>query len=197
MKNFMEKPMSMPPLKRIPARRSMTLDASTVFQRCRNFMMLALLFSSPVYAASPAALTLPLSMDAANEAVRVCQAKGFKVAVTIVDPDGVIKLQARDDGSPIHSQAFSFRKAYTVVSMGPMFGLDTGTALVKFLSTYPSGMANVGGGSTELLFVPGGVLIRSGKEVLGAIAVSGSPLSTDDELCAAAGAARIQTALQQ
>lgn len=163
-------------------------------QRYRSFVAL-LRISASAYATGPQALTLALSMDAMKEAVRMCQAIGFKVAVSIVDPDGVIKLQARDDGSPIHSQGFSFRKAYTVVSMGPMFGLDTGTALVKFLSTYPSGMANVGAGSTELLFVPGSVLIRSGNEVLGAIGVTGSPLSSDDERCAAAGAAQIQTAL--
>ncbi len=55
--------------------------------------------------------------------------------------------------------------------------------------------ANVGAGSTELLFVPGSVLIKSGNEVLGAIGVSASPLSIDDERCAAAGTAQIQTAL--
>lgn len=186
--------MPIPLFKRMK-RHCTSVEGRSVLKHCRSFVVLMFSVAASAHAAGPQALTLPLSMDAMKEAVQTCQAKGFKVAVTIVDPDGVIKLQARGDGSPIHSQGFSFRKAYTMVSMGPMFGLDTGTALVKFLSTYPSGMANVGAGSTELLFVPGSVLIKSGNEVLGAIGVSGSPLGTDDERCAAAGAAQIQTAL--
>ena len=80
-------------------------------------------------------------------------AKGYKVAVAIVDPEGVMKLGARGDGSPIHSQRFSFRKAYTIASMGPMFGVDTGSALVAHLRDFPGGLANVQSGSTDLLFL--------------------------------------------
>ena len=80
-------------------------------------------------------MSLALSMDAVNEAIQVCNAKGYKVAVTVVDTDGVVKVQARGDGSPIHSQRFSFRKAYTIVSMGPMFGVDSSSAVIKFLNS--------------------------------------------------------------
>ena len=71
--------------------------------------------------------------------------------------DGVIKVQARGDGSPIHSQRFLFRKAFTAVSMGPMFGVDTTSALVKTISQFPQGLSNVQAGSTDLLFLPGAV----------------------------------------
>ncbi len=73
-------------------------------------------------------------MEAVSEAIRDCDAKGYKVTVSVVDPDGVVKIQARGDGTPIHSQRFSFRKAYTIVSMGPMFGVDTSSALVKLIA---------------------------------------------------------------
>src|SRR5579863_5168065 len=86
--------------------------------------------ATAAYAAEPVPLTLPLAMEALGETIAVCAAKGYKVAVAIVDPEGVMKLGARGDGSPIHSQRFSFRKAYTIASMGPMFGVDTGSALV-------------------------------------------------------------------
>lgn len=106
-------------------------------------------------------LPLSLAMDAAAETIRVCEAKGFKVAVAIVDPDGVIKLQVRGDGSPIHSQEFSFRKAYTIMSMGPMIGADTNAALINRITGFSPGLpATASSGTSKLLFLPGSVLDR-------------------------------------
>jgi uncharacterized protein GlcG (DUF336 family) len=135
-------------------------------------------------------------MEALTETVQSCAVKGYNVAVTVVDTDGVIKVEARGDGSPIHSQRFSFRKAFTIVSMGPMFGVDSSGALVEFLSTNPAGITNIESGSTDLLFLPGAVLVKSGKDAIGAIGVSGAPLSTEDELCAQAGIAKIRNRLE-
>jgi uncharacterized protein GlcG (DUF336 family) len=135
------------------------------------------------------------SLSAVNEAIRVCGEKGFKVTVTVVDLDGIVKVQARSDGSPIHSQQFSFRKAYTMVSMGPMLGVDTSSALVRALSASPQGLTNVQSGSTPLLFLPGAALMRSGKTDIGAIGVSGAPSSFEDEVCALSGVAKIQNEL--
>jgi uncharacterized protein GlcG (DUF336 family) len=145
---------------------------------------------------SPEALSLALAMDAATETINVCAANGYRVAVAIVDPDGIVKLEARGDGSPIHSQRFSFRKAYTIVSMGPMFGVDTGGALVTQLRDFPSGLVNVQSGATDLLFLPGSTLIKSGGVTIGAIGVSGAPLSSEDEACARAGVDKIRSRLE-
>src|SRR5580700_5197939 len=130
--------------------------------------------------AEPVPLSLPLAMEALAETTAACTAKGYKVAVAVVDTDGVVKLEARGDGSPIHSQRFSFRKAYTIASMGPMFGVDTGSALVAHLRDFPGGLANVQSGSTDLLFLPGSAVIKSGGVPIGAIGVSGAPLSSED-----------------
>jgi uncharacterized protein GlcG (DUF336 family) len=123
----------------------------------------------------PAPLSLPLAMDALGETIAACTAEGYKVAVTFVDLDGVMKLEARGDGSPIHSQRFSFRKAYTIASMGPMFGVETGSALVAHLRDFPGGLANVQSGNTDLLLLPGSAVIKSGGVPIGAIGVSGAP----------------------
>jgi uncharacterized protein GlcG (DUF336 family) len=161
------------------------------------FMGVAALWTSSMACAQTAPistpLTLAMSMDALNEAILVCNSKGYKVTAAVVDADGIIKVQARGDGSPIHSQNFSFRKAYTIVSMGPEFGVDTSSALIALLDTK---VANISGGSTELLFLPGAVTIKSGKEVIGAIGVSGAPQSSEDEICAQAGVDKIRTGLQ-
>src|SRR5437879_5952156 len=94
-------------------------------------------------------LPLAMSMEAVNEAIRSCGEKGYKVTVAVVDTDGVIKVQARSDGSPIHSQRFAFRKAYTMVSMGPEFGVDNSTALIKLLNSSAVGLSNIASGSTD------------------------------------------------
>jgi uncharacterized protein GlcG (DUF336 family) len=64
--------------------------------------------------------TLPLSLaiEAATEAIRSCEARGYAVSASVVDPSGVMKLQAKGDHSTIHTQDTSFRKADTVVSVG-------------------------------------------------------------------------------
>ena len=151
--------------------------------------------ATAAHAAEPVPLSLPLAMEALGETIAACSAKGYKVAVAIVDLDGVVKIEARGDGSPIHSQRFSFRKAYTIASMGPMFDVETGSALVAHMRDFPSGLANVQSGSTDLLFLPGSAMIKSGGVPIGAIGVSGAPLSSEDETCALAGLAKIQSQL--
>lgn len=150
-------------------------------------------------AASPVAavpsLPLALASEAMNEAIKICGEKGYRVAVSVVDPDGVIKVQARGDASPIHSQQFSFRKAFTIVSMGPMFGADTSSAVVKALSASPQGLSNAQSGNTPLLFLPGAVLLKSGTTSVGALGVSGAPSSFEDEVCAQSGLAKIKDQL--
>jgi uncharacterized protein GlcG (DUF336 family) len=141
-------------------------------------------------------LPLPLAMDAVTETIQVCEAKGFKVAVAIVDPDGVIKVQARGDGSPIHSQGFSFRKAYTIMSMGPMIGADTNSALINKITGFSPGLpATASSGTSSLLFLPGSVLVKQNGQAIAAIGVSGAPKSIDDEACAQAGADKIKSRL--
>ncbi len=160
---------------------------------------LALLAPAMAHAETPATLpplTLAQSVTAASEAIRVCAAKGYKIVATVVDLDGVIKLQARGDGGPVHSLRFSFRKAYTTVSMGPMFGVDTSSGVIGFItSKNPVGLSNIASGSADLLFLPGGALIKGHGQTLGAIGISGAPLSSEDEVCALAGITKIQNEL--
>jgi uncharacterized protein GlcG (DUF336 family) len=155
------------------------------------------LIAMPVQAQAGNTPDLPLSasLDAMSEAIRVCGARGFRVTVTVVDLDGIIKVQARSDGSPIHSQQFSFRKAYTMASMGPVFQVDVSSALVKALGASPQGLSNVQSGETPLLFLPGAALIRVGGVPVGAIGVSGAPSSLEDEACAVAALAKTEEAL--
>ena len=47
-----------------------------------------------------------------------------------------------------------------------------------------------------MLFRAGGVVIKVGNEVIGAIGVGGSPAASDDEVCARSGIAKIAERLR-
>ena len=82
-------------------------------------------------------LSLDLAMEAAAAAAQACEAKGWPVSVSVVDAAGNVKLQAKGDHSTIHTKDSSFRKAYTMVTMGPLFGFDALGAWVEKLKTNP------------------------------------------------------------
>ena len=47
-----------------------------------------------------------------------------------------------------------------------------------------------------VFLVPGGVVIKSGEEIIGAIGVGGAPRGDKDEVCAQAAVAKIANRLQ-
>src|ERR1700758_4921675 len=70
-------------------------------------------------------LPLALAMKAATKAIATCASNGYPVSVVVVDPSGVIRLEAKGDNSTILTPTVAFRKAYTVVTFGPIFRFDT------------------------------------------------------------------------
>lgn len=139
-------------------------------------------------------LSLALAMEAAAEAARVCADKGWPVSVSIVDTAGNVKLQAKGDGSTIHTRDSSYRKAYTVATMAPVFGFDTLGVFVDKLKTNP----NAGAFATlpDIMLLPGAVAVKAHGEIIAAIGVGGAPGGEKDEACAAAGLARIRDRLE-
>src|SRR3954454_12199699 len=79
-------------------------------------------FAAAQVAQSGYALPLSLALEAATTAVDACEAKGWRVSAFVVDTSGVIKVHLKGDRSTIHTKDSAFRKAYTVVTMGPIFG---------------------------------------------------------------------------
>ena len=107
--------------------------------------------------------TLPLSLaiEATTEAIRSCEARGYAVSASVVDTSGVIKLQAKGDHSTIHTQDTSFRKAYTVVTFGPIFKLDTSSQIAG-LSKKPSEPGPALTSIPNVLALAGAVAIKRG-----------------------------------
>jgi len=134
-------------------------------------------------------LPLALAIEAAQEAIRACEAQGWPVSVSVVDTAGVLRLQARGDHSTIHTEQSSFRKAYTVITLGPVFGFATSGEFAALVARSPAGPALVS--LPNILPLAGGVAIRRGEEIIAAIGVGGAPGGERDEACARAGVARI------
>ncbi len=153
----------------------------------------------PVTAAAdplPTARVLPLSLanEAAMEAVTACEKSGYRVTATIVDAAGLVRVVMKGDKAPPHTLDSSRGKAYAAVSLGPNFFETTTSAVV----------AKVNGGMAfgplqhlpGVFLVAGGVVIKSGGEVVGAIGVGGSPGGDKDEVCAQAAVAKIADRLK-
>lgn len=138
-------------------------------------------------------MTLDLALEAATEAIRVCSKSGWPVSVSVVDAAGNVILQAKGDHSAVHTREASFRKAYTTVAYAPLFGFDKLSQWVESLRTNP--LAPSYATLPNIFLLPGAVTVRASGEVIAAIGVGGAPGGDKDEICAAAGLAKISDRL--
>ena len=135
-------------------------------------------------------LPLALALKAATKAIATCASNGYLVSAVVVDTSGVIKLQAKGDHSTIGTTTSAFRKAYTVVTFGPIFKLETSSAFAALAAKNPAGPAL--GTLPDIALLPGGAAIKVGDEIVAALGVGGSPGGDKDEACAQAGVASIK-----
>jgi uncharacterized protein GlcG (DUF336 family) len=168
----------------------------------RPLMTVFLLCSSALFSMSASADSLPtrkqlplsLAMEAAMEAVAVCEKSGYRVTATVMDASGLVKAIAKGDLAPPHTLESSRGKSYAAVSLGPNFSEPTTSAIVARVSNGPAfgPLQHLPG----VFLVPGGVLIKSGDDVVGAIGVGGAPGGDKDEVCAQAAVAKIADRLK-
>lgn len=165
---------------------------NTILRTLAGTACLAALALSPAAAQvqqSGYRLPLALAIEAAQEAIGSCEASGYRVSVSVVDTSGVVLVQARGDHSTIHTEHSSFRKAYTVVTLGPIFRFQTSSGFATLVAGNPNGPGLVS--LPNIIPLAGAVAIRRGEEVVAAIGVGGAPGGDRDEVCAQAGVARI------
>jgi uncharacterized protein GlcG (DUF336 family) len=147
---------------------------------------------------SQKALPLDMALTIAEGALEQCRAEGSHVSVTVVDGSGLPKVFIRDDRSGPHTIDLSQRKAYTAFTYQRTSGEQA-----KYWASLPPPTFTVAG----TVGLPGGVPIKAGGDVIGAIGVSGSaepPPGKDlgvvtgnaDEKCAIAGLARVANKLK-
>jgi uncharacterized protein GlcG (DUF336 family) len=137
-------------------------------------------------------LPVELALDAANEALSVCSTKGYDVTATVVDVAGTPQVVLRGDHAAIHTKDSAFRKAYTIVTMGPIFHLEVTSQFLALLEKYPPLAAQSLASTPNVSALPGGAAIIVRGEIVAGLGVGGSPGGDKDEDCAKAGVVKIQ-----
>ena len=139
-------------------------------------------------------LPMSLAMEAATEAVAACEKNNYRVTVTLLDRAGQTRVILKGDRATPHTLDSSRGKAYTVVTLGPILKMDTSGEIATRVRENPAaaGLSAIPG----LVFLTGGVAVKSGDEIIAAIGVGGAPGGHLDEACAKAGIEKIKDRLK-
>ena len=132
---------------------------------------------------------MALALEAADEAIKVCAANGYKVTVTIVDSAGEIKAQIRADDVSARTLVISKRKTNTVIKYGEP------TIVISEKIKTDTAMAAEIEKDENLLSWGGARPLMSGGKLIGAIGVSGAPGGDKDDVCAVAAIEKIKSRL--
>jgi uncharacterized protein GlcG (DUF336 family) len=132
-------------------------------------------------------IPLAMAQTIAQAALAQCESMGFKVSVAVVDRGGLTIVMLRGDGAGLHTPEGAERKAYTARTFS-----QPSADFVKRMSDRPD---TVGSRQyTRVLALGGGLPIKAGNEVVGAVGVSGSP--GKDDACSQAGIDKVADQLK-
>src|SRR6476620_11223846 len=151
---------------------------------------LSVLATSPVLAQAPQVeknVSMAMAIAIMQGAIEQCTKDGYKVTVVIVDKGGNVAASVRGDGTNPHTVEFGRLKAYTARTRGQT-SLEFKNLTDKPENALLKQIPNV-------VAVGGGVPIKVGNEVIGAVGVSGAPGGEKDEACANAGIAKVAASL--
>ena len=132
-------------------------------------------------------ISLAMAEAIANGAMDKCKEMGFRVSVAVVDRDGLQLVMLRGDGAGLHTPEGADRKAYTARTFGG--------PSAQFLERVTKDQrAHASESYSRVLALPGGLPIKVGNDVVGAVGVSGSPGKDDD--CGQAGIDKVAAQLK-
>ncbi|MEO8321188.1 MAG: heme-binding protein [Bradyrhizobium sp.] len=152
---------------------------------------LSVLATSPVLAQAPQVeknVSMAMALAIIQGTIEQCTKDGYKVSVVIVDKAGNVAASVRGDGTNPHTMEFSRLKAYTSRTRG-----QTSLEFMKLIADPANAYLKQ---IPDTVGVGGGVPIKAGNEVIGAVGVSGAPGGEKDEVCANAGIAKVADALK-
>ena len=130
---------------------------------------------------------MPITLDTARTIVLAAREKGRELdlkplTVTVLDAAGATVLTEREDGSAPMRPAIAHGKANGAFRMG--MGSRALGDRAEQQAYFIQAMNGLAGG--DLVPVPGGVLVREGGAIVGAVGITGDT-SDNDEACAIAG----------
>jgi uncharacterized protein GlcG (DUF336 family) len=133
-------------------------------------------------------LSVSTALAIAETAYETCKAQGYHVSVHVVGREGEVLVGLRGDGSSPHTFENSQRKAYTARTFRSSSG-----AFAQRLKDDPTYGASL---LTGVIAIQGGLPIKIGDDVIGAVGVSGAPGGEKDEACATAGIDKVADVLK-
>ena len=122
-------------------------------------------------------MSLELANQIASASVAACAANGYAVTATVVDRAGTVRAVQRADNAGPRTLGASQAKAFTSAS-----AKNTTLAMMDAAQKNPA--------AANLVYIPGylllggGVPVKVGNEVIGAVGVGGAPGGNLDEQCA-------------
>ncbi len=134
-------------------------------------------------------MSLELANQLASASVAACAANGYAVSATVVDRAGTVRAVQRADNAGPHTLAASQQKAFTSAS-----AKNTTLAMQEGSQKNPA--------AANLVYIPGylllggGVPVKVGNEVIGAVGVGGAPGGNLDEQCAVAAIDKVKDQLK-
>lgn len=134
-------------------------------------------------------MSLELAIQLASATVAACAANGYAVSATVVDRAGTVRAVQRSDNAGPHTLAASQQKAFTSAS-----AKNTTLAMMEGAQKNPA--------AANLVYIPGylllggGVPVKVGNEVIGAVGVGGAPGGNLDEQCAVAAIDKVKDQLR-
>jgi uncharacterized protein GlcG (DUF336 family) len=153
----------------------------------------ALLVTASVANAQAVRTERNISLDLANQiaaaSVAACSAKGYNVTATVVDRAGTVRAVQRADNAGPHTLAASQQKAFTSAS-----ARNNTQAMMEGAQKNPAAanLVNIPG----FLLLGGGVPVRAGNDVIGAVGIGGAPGGHLDEQCAVAALEQVKDQLK-
>ena len=134
-------------------------------------------------------ISLELANQIAAASVAACSAKGYAVTATVVDRAGLVRAVQRADNAGPHTLAASQQKAYTSAS-----ARNNTLAMMEGAQKNPAAanLVNIPG----FLLLGGGVPVRAGNDVIGAVGIGGAPGGHLDEQCAVAALEQVKDQLK-
>jgi uncharacterized protein GlcG (DUF336 family) len=153
------------------------------------FAILAAVSAGSVFAQLPTqkVLTIDLAQIIAQEAMMKCRADGYKVSVTVVDHTNLLKAFLRDDGAPMATVEVGRMKTNTVMAFGRASGPP---------ANLPAGQPVPPPLLPGTINAMGGVPIKAGDQLVGAVSVSGAPGGDKDAACANAALVKVADKLK-
>ena len=135
---------------------------------------------------SERSISADAALELATTSLERCRADGYKVTITVLNRHARTAVVISDDGVNPHTLENSLRKAYTsFTTRSP--SVDTGKRLQPGLDGFMQ--------LEKITTIEGGLPIFAGKELVGAVGISGAPGGDKDAACAQAGIDKIAKSL--